>query len=87
MELLPSGFDLGDENTHLGTILIDNDIVGSLANPRRGSYNYRIWKKLKRSSRPWKRGKIENFPRASYHPWNLLRLVLDDAAAKNGGHI
>lgn len=72
------------EVEHLGTIEISNQIARSLLNPKRGDYIYRLFKK--RNSK-FVLGNVEDFPRHSYHPWNLVREILNDAAIKNGGRI
>jgi hypothetical protein len=69
----------------LGRIDIANDVVRSWENPRRGTYIYEIYKKLKKAV--WMKGEIPDFPRLSYHPWNLVRDILNDAAKRNGGRL
>ena len=77
----------GDPNDRelLGRIEMSNDIVESTKTfGARGTYSCEIWKKRKVK---WKRLKIRNFPRKSYHPWNLVREVLNKAATENGGRL
>jgi hypothetical protein len=83
LELIPGGVGKPE---HLGTIEISNQITRSLENPRRGDYEYEIFKK-RRGYAPWASGLIENFPRQSYHPWNLVRRILNQIAEANGGTI
>jgi hypothetical protein len=85
LELIPGGIG---EPEHLGTIEIANNISRTLdTEGRRGTYDARIWKKRFRRSDPWGDVTVENFPRRSYHPWNLVRQVLNMAAELNGGTI
>lgn len=84
LELWPGGVEEGAE--HLGTIKISNDMVTSLqSRGKRGAYGYEIFKK--RVEKLWDSGKIRDFPRLSYHPWNLIREILNQAADRNGGRI
>jgi hypothetical protein len=85
VELLPGGFDMGDENELLGEIHIANDVILTMTNHRRGNYKYTIFKK--RRSVPWFVGRLKNFPRKSYHPWEMVRQILNQAAEQNGGRI
>lgn len=83
LELVPGGVG---EPEHLGTIEIDNQYGRTLATGgKRGDYGYEIQKK--RKGRAVVVGNIKDFPRLSYHPWNMVKRILDDAAAKNGGTI
>lgn len=84
LELWPGG---NEENArHLGTIEISNDLITTFGSSGlRGTYSFDIWKK--RLGSPWKSGRIREFPRLSYHPWNLVRQILNNAAEKNGGRI
>lgn len=83
LELLPGGIG---EPEHLGTILIDNRIRTTIESAgKRGDYGYRL--KKKRKSVWVADGVVADFPRLSYHPWNLVKRILDDAAKKNGGTI
>lgn len=85
MELLPGGMDLGEDNELLGEILITNNIVTSLGTSgRRGSYDARIYKKQRRV---WKQIFLRDFPRLAYHPWEMIRRILNEAATENGGRI
>lgn len=69
----------------LGHIDISNDFATSLmTDGKRGNYNCVIYKKRKT---PWKRVKLKNFPRLSYHPWEMVRLILNEAARLNGGRM
>lgn len=83
LELIPGGFGKPE---HLGSIEISNQITRSLANSRRGDYEYEIYKKRK-GEIPWASGYLENFPRLSYHPWEMIRRILNQVAEANGGNI
>ena len=85
LELLPLGEDNEETKALLGEIYIANDIVLSMTNPRRGNYKYTVYKK--RRNIPWLTGRLHNFPRKSYHPWEMVRRILNDAAELNGGRI
>jgi len=87
LELVPGGLESDDsEPIHLGTIIIGNQIGATLASGgKRGDYYYEL--KKKRRNRIASNGIIRDFPRQSYHPWNLVRRILDDAAETNGGTI
>lgn len=74
-----------DEWVPLGRIDISNSVARTMNNPRRGDYEYEIYKK--RRNIPWASGVIEDFPRQSYHPWNLIRRILNQVAEANGGTI
>lgn len=83
LELVPGGIG---EPERLGTIDIDNRIARTLmSDGKKGDYGYKL--KKKRLSVINASGVIENFPRLSYHPWNLVRQILNDAAKQNGGTI
>lgn len=86
MELLPGGMDLGDDNELLGEIYISNDLIRSLESEgQRGSYLAEIFKK--RRGVVWCRTRLDDFPRRSYHPWEMVRRILNQAAEMNGGRI
>jgi ssDNA-specific exonuclease RecJ len=69
----------------LGRIDIENDVITTLETQgKRGTYSARIYKKRKTV---WKRVKIRNFPRLAYHPWEMIRQMLNEAASQNGGKI
>lgn len=74
-----------DDVEHLGMMSMTNDMVTSLQNSRRGSYKIHLWKK-RLSGKMWA-AKVHDFPRQSYHPWNLVLEALKEIAAKNGGRI
>lgn len=83
LELWPGGFEEGAE--HLGTIEISNLIMRSLqSDGKRGDYSIRLYKK--RKTKIFKT-RVRDFPRKSYHPWNLVRVALNQLAEKNGGII
>lgn len=83
LELIPGGIG---EPEHLGVIDIDNRVLRSVySGGKRGDYRYLLHKK--RQGRVVSEGVIHDFPRLSYHPWNLIKRILDDAAKKNGGTI
>lgn len=68
----------------LGKIEIENLVETTLKNRRRGDYAARIFKKR---GVVWKRVKVKDFLRLSYHPWNLIYEILDKAKKQNGGTI
>jgi hypothetical protein len=70
---------------HLGTIEISNQLLRTMSNPKRGDYGFRLFKK--RRQRVFDDGLISDFPRLSYHPWNLVRDILNDVAVRHGGRI
>lgn len=84
MELLHGGIDHPEANELLGEIHIANDVILSMTNPRRGNYKYTIFKKRRVA---WCVGSLRNFPRKSYHPWEMVRRILNDAAELNGGRL
>ena len=70
----------------LGKIDIQNLVEESLnTGGRLGTYEAEIYKK--RKLRYWKRVKVKNYPRRSYHPWELIFRILEEAKRKNGGTI
>lgn len=79
IEMDPGGLGEGEYVMHV--IEISNDVMTSLVNPRKGSYRYRISRKLVEGQKlSWsKEGKIHNFPRASKNSVRLLLAVLKDA--------
>lgn len=96
VELLPFGED-GDHNEILGVMLLSNDLAGSLrSGGQRGNYNVRLWKKRNAANlfaacklgashlySAWAETKVENYPRLAYHPWNLVRLALNQIYENN----
>lgn len=83
LELVPGGVG---EPELLGVIELENLVSRTLTTGgKRGDYGYEVHKK--RRDRVVSMGRIRDFPRLSYHPWNLVKRVLDDAARKNGGVI
>jgi hypothetical protein len=75
LELIPGG--VGDIQ-HLGTIEIANQFLSSVrTNGMRGDYSYEIQKKIE--GKITHTGMVYDFPRLSYHPWNLVRQILNDA--------
>lgn len=84
LELLPGGVE--EDVEHLGTIIISNDIMKSLqTHGMRGTYSYEVFKK--RKGKVFAKGRVRDFPRLSYHPWNLVLRVLKQEADKHGGTI
>lgn len=69
----------------LGRIDIANDGEQSdETRGKRGTYDARIYKKR---PKVWHRTKIRNYPREAYHPWELVRQILNKAAENNLGHM
>jgi ribosome-binding protein aMBF1 (putative translation factor) len=65
----------------LARIIIDNDGVRSVGDPRRGTYRARSFRgrsteQLNRQIVE-KETLVENWPRGAVHIWNLVRLVLE----------
>lgn len=86
MELCPGGLDRPELNETLGVIYIANQIVRTASSRGvRGDYLFKLHKK--RKGRVVYEGVIEDFPRLSYHPWNLVKRILDSCASQNGGTI
>lgn len=82
LELIPGGVG---EPELLGEIMISNNIFTTIRTEgKRGTYEAVIYKKRRR---PWTSIEILDFPRLSYHPWEMIRRALNEAALKNGGHI
>jgi len=76
-----------DNVEHLGVISMTNDLVETLkSNGDRGTYDCKVWKK-RHGKKSWKQVKVTDFPRLSYHPWNLVREVLNLVAKQNGGRL
>lgn len=76
LELVPGGVG---EPERLGEIEIHNLVGTTLSSSgKRGDYGYEIEKK--RRDHVTHSGTILDFPRRSYHPWNLVKRVLDQAA-------
>lgn len=81
----PGGLTPISEWEILGRIDIQNDVILSIETEgKRGTYIAEIYKKQKRL---WRKVKLESFPRQSYHPWEMIRRILNSAAEKNGGRI
>lgn len=86
LTLCPGGLEGQDVEEHLGTIYIANDMTRTLqTRGKRGSYKYKLMKKRQRVVSV--SGVIADFPRLSYHPWNLVRRILNDAADIGNGTI
>jgi hypothetical protein len=69
IELWPKGDATKAE--HLGTARIVNDGTGT---PDLGHYAVELSKW--RSDKPWKSGRLENFPRKQFGPWDLLGMAI-----------
>lgn len=70
-----------EDKEQLGRILIDNRLVKSIeTDGKRGDYRARIFKKRKNTLSQMVY--VRDYPRLSYHPWELVRRVLNEA--KNG---
>lgn len=86
------------ENEVLGVMLISNNFVKSMrSDGKRGDYSARLWKKRNAASviaanqlgagwdyRPLLMSEVINFPRRSYHVWNLVRAALNEMAPGRG---
>jgi hypothetical protein len=74
LELLPGGSEKGKK--HLGTILIENNVLKSIqTRGKRGSYRYSLFKK--KEDVVSRQGHIESYPRESYSVWELIRRILE----------
>lgn len=81
----PNGTSEITEWEVLGRIDITNDLLKSLeTSGKRGAYRAQIYKKRPRI---WKTISLPDFPRQSYHPWEMIRQILNLASVKNGGHV
>jgi hypothetical protein len=96
IEMLPGGVDMGPgENEILGVMLLANDLSATLKSKgTRGTYQVRLWKKRNAANviaanqlgsgfdySPNRQAEVENFPRNSYHVWNLVWQALDQLRA------
>lgn len=69
----------------LGRIDIENNVISSVrTGGKRGNYSVKIYKKQKRL---WMKLRLRDFPRQSYHPWEMIRRILNQAAEQNKGRI
>lgn len=81
IELWPGGNP--DKARLLTTARIHND--GSHEDhPRRGNYVVRLNGQGTNRSGLWRTGRVDNFPRLSYGPWELLRRALNAALKETG---
>lgn len=75
-----------DDVQTLGMIEIGNKVGRTLeTGGKRGDYSWNLYKK--RENRVVHQGTVRDFPRLSYHPWNLVREILNAAAEENGGRV
>jgi len=73
LELIPGGLE--EHKQTLGVIEIMNNLVETIETEgNRGSYIAIVHKK-----RTSKKVRIRNYPRKAYHPWELVRRVLNEA--------
>src|SRR3954466_7227303 len=99
VEMLPGGVDMGPgENEILGVMLITNNIAKSIqTGGKRGDYGVHLWKKRNAANviaanqlgsgldyDPAYKVEVTDFPRNSYHVWNLVRKALTEIAAIRG---
>ena len=83
LELWPGGD--AENAEHLGTIAISNNVIETIrTSGKRGDYRATI---MKKRNKVWRYVTVKNFPRQSYHPWNLIREILNKAAEQNGGQL
>lgn len=76
LELVPGGVG---QPERLGVIEIGNLVMRTMeSGGKRGDYSYELEKK--RRGHVIHAGTILDFPRLSYHPWNLVKRILDQAA-------
>jgi hypothetical protein len=82
----PGGITPIDQWEVLGRIDIENDLLGSIeTGGQRGTYIAQIYKK--RKNKVFRVVKLHKFPRKSYHPWEMVRQILNLAAEQNKGKI
>ena len=82
IELLPGGYE--DDPQLLGEMLISNNLVKSImSDGSKADYDVEIWKK--RRGRPWRELRVKNWPRRAYHPWELVRCILNEVAITSKG--
>lgn len=95
IEMLPGGVDMGPgENEILGVMLIDNNLMKSLETKgKKGDYRVRLWKKRNAANviaalglgdtdlfRHAHYTEVKDYNRKAYHPWNLVRIALNQIA-------
>jgi hypothetical protein len=95
IEMLKGGVDMGPgENEILGVMLITNDLKTSLKTEgKKGSYIVRLWKKRNAANVVAALGlgdtdlwrfphytEVKDFNRKAYHPWNIVRIALNQIA-------
>lgn len=86
LTMCPGGFEGEEYEQHLGTIYISNDVMKTLfTDGKRGTYKFELFKKIK--GRVAAKGRVVDFPRQAYHPWELVRRLLNQVAEANGGHV
>ena len=85
-------------NEILGVMLIDNRITRTMETKgKRADYRARLWKKRNaahvfhanalaadESFKPWDQTTVKDFPRQAYHPWNIVRLALNQIFDRRG---
>lgn len=71
LELYP--FGKASLKKHLGTMLIGNDLTGTLA---QGNYQVKI--STDNPQEIWKQGEVKGFPREELTAWNLVKWALDE---------
>lgn len=79
IDMVPGGVE--DRKYNLHVIEIANDALTTIADRNKGSYNYRISRKIMHGGKiAWhKTGKVLNFPRSQKNSVHLLYAVLKDA--------
>lgn len=84
LELWPGGNER--EAQVLGVIEITNNLERSImTRGNRGDYRYRIQKKT--PGRVAAEGVLRNYPRRSYHPWNLVMGILNQVKNEKQGPV
>ena len=78
LEILKGGVDRGEDNEIVGEIYISNNIVRSIqTDGTRGDYKATVFKK--RRGIVFKTVRVRDYPRKAYHPWELVRRILNEA--------
>lgn len=81
IELWPGGDESRARLLTLGHIYNDGSHED---HPRRGNYEVRLNGQRSNWNGLWRTGRVDNFPRLSYGPWELLRRALDAALKETG---
>ena len=84
IELWPGGDESQARTLTTGRIYNDGHSPG---HPRRGNYEVALNGQGRNRGGLWRTGRVENFPRLSSGPWELLRRALNSVLKENGDQI